>query len=36
MDPETAAAVSEVRDRITFPELGGPLFVDARPRDRAR
>ncbi|QNO37955.1 DUF222 domain-containing protein [Protaetiibacter sp. SSC-01] len=36
MDPETAAVVTEVYDRVTSPKLGGPRFVDAAQLERAR
>lgn len=35
MDPETAAVVTEVYDRVTSPKLGGPRFVDADQLIRA-
>jgi hypothetical protein len=35
MDPETAAVVTEVFDRITSPRRGGPRFVDPESRERA-
>lgn len=35
MDPETAAVVGEVYDRVTSPKLGGPRFVDAQQHARA-
>lgn len=35
MDPETAAVVSDVYDRITSPKLGGPRFVEAGAAERA-
>ena len=35
MDPETAAVVSEVYDRVTSPKLGGPRFVDEAAVERS-
>ncbi|MFT4030739.1 MAG: DUF222 domain-containing protein [Protaetiibacter sp.] len=35
MDPETAAVVGEVYDRVTSPKLGGPRFVDREQLARA-
>lgn len=35
MDPETAAVVSDVYDRITSPKLGGPRFVESEAAERA-
>lgn len=35
MDPETAAVVTELYDRVVSPKLGGPRFVDAQKAARA-
>jgi hypothetical protein len=35
IDPESAAIVTEVFDRITSPRRGGPRFVDPAARERA-
>ena len=35
MDPETAAIVTEIRDRAVSPKLGGPRFVEAGMAERA-
>jgi hypothetical protein len=35
IDPESAAVVTEVYDRITSPRRGGPRFIDASQRERA-
>jgi hypothetical protein len=35
MDPETAAIVNEMYDRVVSPKLGGPRFVDAEKAARA-
>jgi len=35
MDPETAATVRDVFDRLTSPKLGGVRFVDPKNKERA-
>ena len=35
MDPETAAIVTEIRDRAVSPKLGGPRFVETGMVERA-
>jgi hypothetical protein len=35
MDPETAAIVTEIRDRAVSPKLGGPRFVETGMAERA-
>jgi hypothetical protein len=36
LDPESAAVVTQVYDRATSPRRGGPRFVEAGARERAR
>jgi hypothetical protein len=36
LDPESAAVVTQIYDRATSPRRGGPRFVEAGARERAR